>query len=98
MFCQTHKLTLKENAMEDFKPGNDFTNQESYSSAGTGTAAVRMKEQVIDKAAEAKDKLADFGRQTIDKIDESRPSAAGVLDQTATTLHASGEKLSGVAH
>jgi ElaB/YqjD/DUF883 family membrane-anchored ribosome-binding protein len=85
--------------MEDLnKKGNDFSYGDSTGSGSTGTAAARMKEQVLDTASDAKDKIADFGRQTINKINDSRPSAAGVLDQTATTLHSSGEKLSGVAH
>ena len=62
---------------------------------GSATAA-RMK--LSEKAAEAKEKVADFGRKTVDNLDESRRRAAGALDQTAAKLHSGGEQLLGVAH
>lgn len=61
----------------------------------TGTAA-RMK--LSEKAAEVKEKVVDFGRKAIDGIDDSREGAAGALDRTASTLHSSGDQLSGAAH
>jgi hypothetical protein len=70
---------------------------ESTGGSGAGTAA-RMKEQVSDKAADVKDKVTDFGRKTLEKIDNSRQPAADVLEQTAGSLHSGGEKLSGAAH
>ena len=42
--------------------------------------------------------MADFGRKTVDNLDESRKGTAGALDQTAAKLHSSGEQLSGAAH
>ena len=62
---------------------------------GAATAA-RMK--LSEKAAEVKERVADFGRKTADNIDESRKSTAGALDQTAAKLHSSGDRLSGAAH
>jgi len=62
---------------------------------GTGTAA-RMK--LSEKAAEVKEKAADFGRRTVESIDGSRESTAGALDQTAAKLHSHGDQLSGAAH
>jgi hypothetical protein len=85
--------------MEDFNnQGKEYSYGDATGSGGAGSAAVRMKEQVVDVAADAKAKIVDFGHQTINKINDSRPSAAGVLEQTATTLHSSGDKLSDVAH
>jgi hypothetical protein len=63
--------------------------------AGAATAA-RMK--LSERAAEVKEKVADFGRKTVDNIDESRKRAAGALDQTAAKLHSGGDELSDVAH
>jgi ElaB/YqjD/DUF883 family membrane-anchored ribosome-binding protein len=48
--------------------------------------------------ADAKDKIADFGRQSADKLNNSRDSAAGALEKTASSLHSSGDSLSGFAH
>jgi hypothetical protein len=62
---------------------------------GAGTAA-RMK--LSEKAAEVKEKVADFGRKTVDSIDQSRASTAGALDHTAASLHSGGDQLSGAAH
>jgi ElaB/YqjD/DUF883 family membrane-anchored ribosome-binding protein len=81
--------------MDDYnkQPGQSGYGQAESSGAGT---AARMK--ISEKAAGLKEKVADFGRQTVDSIDNSRQSAAGALESTASTLHASGEQLSGVAH
>jgi ElaB/YqjD/DUF883 family membrane-anchored ribosome-binding protein len=57
-----------------------------------------MKEQIAEAAADVKEKVTEFGRKTVDKIDGSRGSAAGALDKTATSMHSGGDKLSGVAH
>jgi ElaB/YqjD/DUF883 family membrane-anchored ribosome-binding protein len=64
-------------------------------SSSTGTAA-RLK--FSEKATEVKEKVADLGRKAVDTIDDSRHSAAGALDRTASTLHSSGEQISGAAH
>jgi cell division septum initiation protein DivIVA len=69
----------------------------SASGQGLGTAA-RMKEQVQEKAVQAKDAVVDFGRKTVDSIDAQRVPAAGGLDQTASTLHQQADKVAGVAH
>jgi hypothetical protein len=39
-----------------------------------------------------------MGRKATNKINESRESAAGELEQTASSLHSGGEKVSSMAH
>jgi hypothetical protein len=73
-------------------PKNDTTYGQPE--GGSATAA-RMK--LSEKAAEVKEKVADFGRTTASNIDESRKNAAGALHQAAAKLHSGGEQLSGVA-
>jgi hypothetical protein len=63
--------------------------------SGAGTAA-RLK--LSEKAAEVKEKVADFGRKTVDNLDESRKGTADALHQAAAKLHSGGEQLSGAAH
>jgi hypothetical protein len=63
---------------------------------GGAAAGTRMK--LSEKAAEAKEKVADFGRKAVNNIDESRKSTAGALDQTAAKLHSGGDQLSDAAH
>jgi len=82
--------------MDEFNTNNP-SGQTSYgqSESGTGTAA-RMK--ISEKAADVKEKVADLGRRAVDSIDDSRKTAAGALDRTASTLHSSGDHLSDAAH
>ncbi len=61
-------------------------------------SATGIKDQIADKASEARDKVAELGGKAVDKVDGSRESAAGVLDNTAASLHSSGDKLSEAAH
>jgi hypothetical protein len=42
-----------------------------------GGAATAARRKLSETAAEVKDKVADFGRKTLDNIDESRKSTAG---------------------
>lgn len=63
---------------------------------GGAATAARMK--LSEKAAEVKEKAADFGRKTVENLDESRKSTAGALDQAAAKLHSGGDQLSGAAH
>jgi len=65
---------------------------------GGGGAATAARTKLSEKAAEVKEKVAEFGRKTVDNIDESRQSAAGAFDQAAAKLHSGGEQLSDVAH
>jgi ElaB/YqjD/DUF883 family membrane-anchored ribosome-binding protein len=65
--------------------------------SGAGTAA-RMKETVSDKANEAKDKVVQYGRQAVDKIDAQRYPAANALEQTASALHENSDKAASVSH
>ena len=90
------KLELQKgrNTLDDY---NDPTSETPYGQPEQGAAtAARMK--LSEKAAEVKEKVADFGRKTADNIDQSRKNAAGALDQTAAKLHSSGDQLSGAAH
>jgi 2-oxoglutarate dehydrogenase complex dehydrogenase (E1) component-like enzyme len=80
--------------MDDY---NNPTSETPHGQPEGGSAtAARMK--LAEKVAEAKEKVADFGRKTVDNLDESRKRAAGALDQTAAKLHSGGEQLSGAAH
>jgi len=65
--------------------------------SGAGTAA-RMKETVSDKASEAKDKVVQYGRQAVDKLDAQRFPAANALEQTASVLHENSDKAASVSH
>jgi ElaB/YqjD/DUF883 family membrane-anchored ribosome-binding protein len=66
------------------------------SSSLAGTAA-RIKEQVGERAVQAKDAVVDFGRKTVENIDAQREPAAGTLDQTASVLHEQAERVAGAA-
>ena len=63
-----------------------------------------LGEKISSTATEVKDKMSDFGRTAVDKIDESRDTAAGGLEQAATALHGKaeglpgGEKVTSLAH
>ena len=51
-----------------------------------------------EKAVQAKDAVADFGRKTVDNIDAQRGPAAATLDHTASALHQQADRVAGVAH
>jgi ElaB/YqjD/DUF883 family membrane-anchored ribosome-binding protein len=69
-----------------------YTNQED--SFGNSTAS-----GISDTLSNAKEKVTDMGRRSADnKINESRESAAGALDRTASSLHSSAESVAGMAH
>jgi hypothetical protein len=61
--------------------------------AGTGTAA-RMKEA----AGEARERVAEYSRRAMDKIDAQRQPAANALEDTASALHEKGDAAASVAH
>ena len=73
---------------------NQFRDGSSSSLAGT---AARIKDQVGEKAAQAKDAVVDFGRKTVENIDAQRGPAAGTLDQTASVLHEQANRVAGAA-
>ena len=73
---------------------NQFRDGSTSSLAGT---AARIKEQVGERAVQAKDAVVDFGRKTVDNIDAQRGPAAGTLDQTASVLHEQAERVAGAA-
>jgi len=75
---------------------NNPTNDKHQQPDGGAATAARLK--LSEKAAEVKAQVADFGRKTVDNLEESRHSAAGALGQTAAKLHSSGEHLSATAH
>ena len=76
---------------------DQFNRGSGHSSEGAGTAA-KMQEVVGEKANEAKDRVAEFGRKAVDKIDAQRGATAGALDQTASALHEKSDKAATVAH
>lgn len=86
--------------MDDNYNPNPGSSYGEGAGSGTGTAgtAARMKETVAQKANEAKDKFADFGRKTVDQIDSQREPMASTLNKTATALHEQGENAASVAH
>jgi len=73
---------------------NQFNDANSSSLGGT---AAKIKEQVGERAAIAKDAVVDFGRKTVDNIDAKRGPAAGTLDQTASMLHEQADRVAGAA-
>jgi hypothetical protein len=77
---------------------NNNPNSETPFGQPEGGAATAARRKLSEKAAEVKDRVADFGRKAADNLDESRRSTAGALDQTAAKLHSGGEQLSGPAH
>jgi ElaB/YqjD/DUF883 family membrane-anchored ribosome-binding protein len=77
---------------------NQFKGVGNSSLPGTATSAAgSMKEQLGDKASQAKDAVVDFGRKTVDNLDAQRGPAAGTLDQTASLLHAQADRVAGAA-
>lgn len=54
--------------------------------------------KVSDVAGQVKDRVAEFGRATADKINENRDTAASGLDKAAAALHGSAEGVSHLAH
>lgn len=74
-----------------------FNTRTDRSSEGMGTAA-RLQETAAEKAGQAKEKVAEYGRKAVDKIDAQRGPAASALDQTASALHQNSDKAVTVAH
>jgi hypothetical protein len=77
---------------------DDYNNPSGEAPLGQPGAGAAARMKLAEKAAEVKEKVADFGRKTVDNIEESRKSAAGAVDQVAARLHTGGEQLSGAAH
>jgi ElaB/YqjD/DUF883 family membrane-anchored ribosome-binding protein len=79
----------------------DEFNRESASDPGTasstGTAA-RMKRNVSDKAADAKEALNELGRKAAGKFEDSRQSTASALERGASSLHSTSDQLSDFGH
>ena len=74
-----------------------FTNDQSGDEQSLG-------EKLSDTAGQVKDKVAVFGRNAADKVDENRGAAATGLDKAASALHdkaeslPGGEKVTSLAH
>ncbi len=86
-----------------FEPNQGRSGEGTEVSGGTGTGsaagtAARMKKTVAQEANEAKDEIADFGRQTVDQIDSQREPVASTLNKTASALHEHGENAASLAH
>jgi ElaB/YqjD/DUF883 family membrane-anchored ribosome-binding protein len=101
--CKASESTLAESQKGVLKMDEDNNQpvRSPYSEAtvpGSAGAAARMKEEISDKATDIKAKVSEFGRRAGEKIDDSRESAAGALEQTASSFHSGGNKISGVAH
>jgi ElaB/YqjD/DUF883 family membrane-anchored ribosome-binding protein len=64
----------------------------------TPSATGRLARMVSEQVADTKEKLADLGRKTVDRIDDSREPAASALNRTASSLQAGADQLSGTAH
>jgi ElaB/YqjD/DUF883 family membrane-anchored ribosome-binding protein len=73
-------------------------NPENRAAAASSSSATAVRMKLADKAADMKDRVTDFGRKAVDKLDDSRETAAGALDATASTLHTRGDQISGAAH
>jgi len=52
-------------------------------------------DKIADSAEQVKDKAAELGKSAVNKIDESRDSAASGLQKAATAIHEKAEKLPG---
>ena len=74
-----------------------FSSNAGQASDSRGTAA-SIQEVVGEKAGQAKDKVAEFGRKAVDRLDGRREPTANALDQTASALHEKSEKAAIVAH
>ncbi len=75
-----------------------YWNLENRAAGANSSSATAVRMKLADKAADMKDRVTDFGRKTVDKLDDSRETAAGALDATASTLHTRGDQISGAAH
>ena len=60
--------------------------------------------KISETAAQMKDKVSDFGRSAVNKIDDNREAAASGMQKAATAIHDNAEslpgggKVSGLAH
>jgi len=64
---------------------------------GRGTVAT-ITDQVGQKADQAKEAVADFGRKTVEGINAQRAPAAATLGHSAAALHHQTNTLASVAH
>ncbi len=73
-------------------------NPESRAARGNSSSATAIPMKLADKAADMKERVAGIGRKAVDKLDDSRETAAGALDATASTLHTRGDQISVATH
>jgi hypothetical protein len=76
----------------------DYNKEPDQSSFGTSTGSASAGTAKAKEKTDIKEKVSNLGRKAVEEIDRSRQSAAGALDQTASSLHTGGDKVSGVAH
>src|ERR1700683_4644899 len=87
-------LQKRRNTMDD----SDKPTSETPYGQSEGGAATAARKKVSETAAEVKEKVAEFGRKTVDNIDASRKGTAGALGLQTGELAPGGDKNSGVAH
>ena len=83
-------------------PNNETTYPTTSTyTGGTGAGSEGIKDRVSNMTSQAKEKAAEFGRQTADTIDRNLDSAAGKLQSTAESLRmragAGNDKVSNLA-
>jgi len=71
----------------------NFENDAQKVAERASDIAKQGTDMVADTARTVKDKTQEFGRATVNKIEENRVSAAGALHSAATSLHENASKL-----
>jgi ElaB/YqjD/DUF883 family membrane-anchored ribosome-binding protein len=83
---------------------SQFTEDRDRFSEEASSTAMKVKDNVTEKAGKAKEKVAEVARKAADKLDEQRDPAADKLESAASTLHEKadglpgGEKVANMAH
>jgi ElaB/YqjD/DUF883 family membrane-anchored ribosome-binding protein len=80
----------------------DANNRESAAdvsnpSSGSATAA-RMKQNIADKASDAREAIDEFGRKAVGTLENSRESTAKALHKTATSLESGADQFKDFGH
>jgi len=58
----------------------------------------QQNKDLVGKAADARNAVADFGRRTVDTMDAQRQPAAATIDHTASALQQQADRVTGVAN
>lgn len=56
-----------------------------------------VTDQMANAATQLKEKVSDLGKSAVNKLDDSRQSAAGGLESAASALNSKGESVNGMA-